>query len=161
MMTSLGADTSLLYEKFAWTVNVYGIYANAKDNMEGEAPDVAQNTMDEKNHLSELGLRSFQGKAPPSNLSRSPMAARDCPVNRAVIARRLGGFTGEEQSLLERGSQRCLRSVGANLTVTVGSPRKRVGLPVVETGFEQRLLDDSDANTQQSGQSLACLFSYK
>ncbi len=55
------------------------------------------------------------------------------------VSGRIGGFTGEEQSILYRSRQSLLRTIRADRAITISPARKRIVLPIMKVGGIQQL----------------------
>jgi|HubBroStandDraft_1064217.scaffolds.fasta_scaffold58445_2 hypothetical protein len=60
-------------------------------------------------------------------------------MDSSVESGRIGGFTGEEQSILYRSRQSLLRTIRADRAVTISPARKRIALPIMKVGGVQQL----------------------
>ena len=81
-------------------------------------------------------------------LSCRSLTARDCAVNRAVVAGHICRFAREEEFVIDRGSERLLRAVASDFSVAISAARKRIRLPIVTVSIHQQTVQRTGVDRQ-------------
>src|ERR1700735_3262991 len=79
-------------------------------------------------------------------------------MNRTVLAFCVRSFACKEQRVLDRLGQGLVRPLLANLSVAVGSSRKRIALPVMEVRVLEQSMKFLRTQAQQTMQGFNALF---